>query len=227
MFSMMAISRTFSSETSRKTAGTLLRPARWAARQRRSPAISSNLRPFRRSSSGWTTPLARIDLASSSSLASSKILLGCRELGSIRSIGTSLVSSVAVAVPSAERSAPSPRHNAFRVMRDYLLRQLKVRCRPFGMHIVKSNGFSVARRLGQANISGNYRSEDLLPVKVAQVGRYGCRQVGPFVVHRQEESFNGKTGIVKATNSGQSVKQFRHSLERVVLTLNWYEQRIG
>ena len=48
-------------------------------------------------------------------------LRGCNLLGSIKSIGISLVSSVAVAAPSAESSAPSPRPNTFRVMGDYLL----------------------------------------------------------------------------------------------------------
>ena len=56
---------------SRTTTGTLSSPARCAARHRRSPAMIRYVLPVRRTRIGWMMPLARIEAASSSSLASS------------------------------------------------------------------------------------------------------------------------------------------------------------
>src|SRR6185503_17323228 len=111
-------------------------------------------------------------LVSSSKVASSKKVRGWANPGSIRSIGTSFVSSAAAAAaPSAESSADSPRPNGFRVMGNYLLGQLKIRFRSLGMGVVESYRFSIAGCFSESNISGNCCLEDLLTIKVAQVRR--------------------------------------------------------
>ena len=58
MFSMSATWSSWSSGTSRTTTGTLSRPARCAARQRRSPATISNRPSTRRTRTGCSTPCA-------------------------------------------------------------------------------------------------------------------------------------------------------------------------
>ena len=71
---MSAHSSSFSfspSGTSRTATGTFSRPARWAARQRRSPAMISYAFPARRTTMGWMRPLDLIERASSSMRASS------------------------------------------------------------------------------------------------------------------------------------------------------------
>ncbi len=58
-------------------------------------------------SSGCTTPFARIDCARSSNLASSKCTRGCKALGSIKSIGNSLLSAEGAA-PATEEANEFP-----------------------------------------------------------------------------------------------------------------------
>ncbi len=94
MFSISAIATTVRSSTTRTTTGISLRPARCEARQRRSPAMISYVRPplpsaptCSRTTIGWITPCARIEEASSSSLASSIERRGWYLPGTIASTG--------------------------------------------------------------------------------------------------------------------------------------------
>src|SRR6185369_1426127 len=94
MFSMSAIcnsDRSCPGATSRTAMGTRSRPASFAARQRRSPAMIWNRSPIRRTTMGWMTPLLLIDCASSWSLASSTCPRGWNSFGVRRSISVSTV----------------------------------------------------------------------------------------------------------------------------------------
>src|SRR5262249_1964773 len=106
-------------ETWRTTAGMVVLPARFEASQRRSPAINWNL-PLGpgRSTTGCTTPLARIESANSFNESSLMRRRGWEGLGSISSIATSCVpegdgaETVAVAAddrPGRSESRPRPR----------------------------------------------------------------------------------------------------------------------
>src|SRR5262245_20949069 len=110
MFSTSAISSWACGVTSLTTTGTRLSPARRAACQRRSPAISSKRRPglpgSSRQTSGCSTPCWRIDWASSSSVAASTCWRGWRGFRTIESI------SASVSPEPLGRSAPSPRPSA-------------------------------------------------------------------------------------------------------------------
>ena len=82
---MRAISRTSESVATRSITGTSVRPARPAARHRRSPAINSKKSPLTRTTSGWMMPCSRIESASSASDSGGNSLRGCRADGRTRS----------------------------------------------------------------------------------------------------------------------------------------------
>ncbi len=84
-FSINASSSTARSSASRTITGTSANPSNCDARQRRSPAISSNCPPRSRTISGWTMPCSRIESASSRNASSENFLRGCNEQGRIRS----------------------------------------------------------------------------------------------------------------------------------------------
>ena len=85
---MIAISNAVWSSISSTMAGISRMPASFAARQRRSPAMSWN-RPSAagRTRIGWSTPCSVMEAASSWRGSSSKVSRGWFGLGSIRSIG--------------------------------------------------------------------------------------------------------------------------------------------
>ena len=114
----MAISSASSSLASTTTTGTSCRPARCAARQRRSPATISKLSAApgtARTMIGWMMPRSRTDPTSSSSSVSGKTLRGLRGFGRKNSIGTrrglrgAARSTVAVSAPTSPMSAARPR----------------------------------------------------------------------------------------------------------------------
>jgi hypothetical protein len=118
MFSISASSSDSASPCGRTSAGMRSNPAMRAARQRRSPAISSYVPPATgRRSTGWRTPRSRSESASATSDVSSKSVRGCRGLGAIsstatsRSSGSRAASSLPGAVEAriAARPRPMPR----------------------------------------------------------------------------------------------------------------------
>ena len=97
-FSTIAISSTSTSLNSRMTAGIVCRPARCAARQRRSPATISYLpSAIGRTRIGCSTPCVRMEFDSSFRSPSSNVRRGCCGLRCTRSIGNPRGPSVAAA----------------------------------------------------------------------------------------------------------------------------------
>src|SRR5215213_5575116 len=94
------------------------------------------------------------------------------------------------------------------------------------MGVVSYDWFSVAGRLGEPDIAWNYGLKNLKPVEVTQVRGHRGRQIRAFVIHREEKSFDHETGIVQASDSSQGVEEFGDTLQRVVFTLNWNQQRL-
>src|SRR5687767_1339901 len=95
------------------------------------------------------------------------------------------------------------------------------------MGVVQCDWFAVTGGFRQTNISGYYRLEYLATIEIPQVCSDRGRQVRAFVIHRQQQPLDSKTRIVEPANSRQSVEQFSHALECVVLTLDGNEQRVG
>src|SRR5579883_2478145 len=119
MFSISAIAITLCSGTSRTSAGISASPARRAARQRRSPAISSNRPPaMARTTIGWISPWALIEAASSCRRSSSIDCRGWYRPGWIRATSSRRNSSPAAAVsdsgtPSSTSRSRAPRPRRF------------------------------------------------------------------------------------------------------------------
>ena len=88
---MIASSSASASLTSSTTTGTSWMPARWAARQRRSPAMISKLPEAPgagRTAIGWMMPRSLMEAASSSSSRAANCRRGLRGLGCRNSIAT-------------------------------------------------------------------------------------------------------------------------------------------
>src|SRR5215216_7140360 len=106
----------------------------------------------------------------------------------MRSRSISTISSLIVAGLS-DSSALNPRPNALLVMSHYLLCQLKIAFCPSRFDVVEDDRLSVTRSFCQTDITWDDSFEDLMAVEVPEVCRYSRRQVGTFVIHRQQQTF--------------------------------------
>src|SRR5215813_5683145 len=95
------------------------------------------------------------------------------------------------------------------------------------MCVITNDWLSVAGRFGEPDITRNHRLKNLKTIKVAKVGRHSGRQVSTLVVHRQQQAFDHQTRIVQAPNPRKRVEELGDTFQRVVLALNWDEQRLG
>src|SRR5439155_12844777 len=195
-FSVSASSSASRSARSRMIAGTAERPAARAARQRLSPAMSWNRSPEGRRSTGWTTPVERIDSVSSFSPSSGKTLRGCNGLGSINSTATE--SRPDVVVSTSRRSELSPRPNAFVCMGYNLLSELPIALGAARSRVVNEHRLAIAWRLGQTDIARDDGGEDLVAEKVLQIVPHLAGKVSALVVHRQQDAFDGEGEVLGA-----------------------------
>src|SRR5580704_2556170 len=81
-------------------------------------------------------------------------------------------------------SAPSPLPKAFLVIEDDLLSKICVSLGPSAVNVVKNDGLTETGGLRQANITRNYRLEDLSAKKTAQIRSNLPRECGSLVIHR-------------------------------------------
>ena len=168
-FSISASSNACAVETSFTTTSASRSPAFWHARQRRSPAMISNLSApaaSRRTTIGSSSPCSRIDCGSSSSACVSKCCRGCPLCGTIFSSGAEEDVSVAVAggrrrrrreervEAASERAALRVRttragwHRAW--SSEELARERQVALGALRLHVVEDDGLAVRRRLARA-----------------------------------------------------------------------------
>ena len=121
MFSISASRRMSASSESRSTTGTVASPACFAARSRRSPAISSYAAsPALRTTIGWRIPTSRIEAASDAMLLVVKCVRGCFGFGATALTGTSsspLASSPASGAPGISADSPRPSPPRFDITR--------------------------------------------------------------------------------------------------------------
>src|SRR5215510_7288108 len=110
-------------------------------------------------------PVARIDCASSSSLASSKVLRGCCSPGRIKSISISRSSSLSCGDGAVDISALSPLPNGFLFMGQHLLCELEIAFGAARPRVVMNHGFAMTWRFGQADIPRNECFQDETPVE--------------------------------------------------------------
>src|SRR4029077_19536194 len=224
-FSTRPSNKVSRSSASRTTAGTVFSFASRAARQRRSPAISSYPPAVRgRTSTGWTTPAARIESASPAPASESKRRRGCRGCGWIASTGT-WASSLSVAPPS-RTSRPRPRPRLSRAL-DKLHRHLPVGVRTARTAVVRDCRETVARRFGKTHGARHGRREDELAEVLAHLGLDVCGQPRAAVDHRQEHPADREPRIQACLDEVDRVHELREALQCVVLRLHGDQHAVG
>src|SRR5215210_2369259 len=176
------------SSASRTSAGTLARPASPAARQRRSPAISSYPPAGRDlTTTGWSRPCASIERARPEPASGSNRRRGWRGFGWIASTG-SCTSSGPSPMPPTRTSNPRPRPRRFSGTLDKLHRHLPVGLGSSRVPVVDDRRQAEARCLGQTHRSRNDRVEhELSEVPPHLCGNFR-RQPGSAVHHRQQHA---------------------------------------
>ncbi len=91
------------------------------------------------------------------------------------------------------------------------------------MNVVEEYRFSVARSLGQADVAGNDRGEDLGAEEASKIGGYLAGKDCTVVIHGEEDSFNREGWVECSADAHQGVEELGDSFEREVLTLDGNE----
>src|SRR5208282_4894261 len=227
-FSTTAISSARWSDTSRTIAGMRCNPARWAARQRRSPAMSWKRCPTGRTTTGWISPVARMDCASSSRLSSRKRVRGWRGLGSISSMSTSRAppgaagsGETGLGFGSGSRiKALKPLPSAFLAIGNHLPGELNIARRTCTVYVIEYNRLTVARRFRKAHIARDYRLKNLLAEEAPQVRADLFGKGGSLIVHRQKNSLDGEVAVQRSADPHERVEELRNPFEGQVFALD-------
>src|SRR5262249_10266820 len=143
----------------------------------------------RRSNTGWRTPVALIESASSLSEASSNLERGWNGLGAIRSTAISLVparlpSIVSVDAPGSGASKPLP--SAFLGMAHHLRRERAIAFGPTALRVVENDRLPERWGLAQADISRNRGLVDPLREELPRLVCHLLGQVQASVEHSQQ-----------------------------------------
>src|SRR5262245_19344350 len=250
MFSMRAIcssDRSCPGATSRTAIGTRSRPASFAARQRRSPAMIWKRSPIRRTTMGWMTPLVLIDCASSWSLASSTCPRGWKSFGARRSMSVSTVAvgrgggrsgiSALRPLPSAGRFSMWAtgitsghvlplRSRGDRSFDDFA-RERAIGFGTAGLGVVEDDRHAVARRFAEPDVARDDGAEDFLLEKIPDVARDLLTQVRALVEHREQDAVDVEPGVEGRTNAAHRADEIGEALEREVLAVPRNQHRVG
>src|SRR5215831_12707225 len=107
-------------------------------------------------------PCSRIELANSSSDASSKFFRGWCELGRIRSISISRRESASRSGSGVPNRALKPLPSAFLCAMDNLLCESDIAFGPLGFNVVEQNWLSMTWGFTQPDVARNDRGKKLL-----------------------------------------------------------------
>lgn len=137
----------------------------------------------------------------------------------------------AAAVARGVRSAPRPRPRAFflgdcSVMIENLVSQLDVAFSALGPDVVGDDGFAVAWRLSQADVSRDHGIEDIRFKELAEFSRYLFGEIGAVVVHRQEDTLDRQGVLVGLADSCDGIHELRDAFEGEELALDGDEYAI-
>src|SRR3954471_4794729 len=211
-------------------AGTEGRPARLAARHRRSPATSSYLSSGSgRTRIGWSTPSSRTEAVSEARASSSNTLRGWWGLVVMTVSGSSVyVSGPSSALATSEGiSAPSPLPSPLRRATTDLLRQLAVGDGAARGRIECGDGLSVGRCLGQPDGPRHDRATDLVAEVPLHFLNDLVRELRTGVVHDEHDRTELQRLIEVLLDQCDVPQQLAQALERVVLALDRYEDLGG
>src|SRR5580765_2199301 len=245
MFSTRASSsRSRSEGVSRTTIGTRVRPASFAARNRRSPARIVKPPAGRGDTTmGCRIPLARIDSASSESRSATNSVLGCNGLAWRLARSASRWPVVRGSPSFPGRSADNPRPSVFRLSfitlsparaafpvraRPFspgpsssqdLRRQAQVRLRAFGLDVIRDYRLSERRSFREPDAPRDHGPEDPVAEMGANVFGDLVREVGPLVVHRQENPSDIEHRVQRDLHALDRLQEIRHAFESEILAL--------
>src|ERR1017187_5267281 len=129
-------------------------------------------------------------------------------------------------------SAPIPLPSALRAGSDLLMvedlfGELDVAFRALGSGVVGQDGSAEAGRFGQPYAARDDGPEDLVLEELAQVGGHLAGEVGPVVVHGEEDAFDGERVLESFANPVDGVHQFRHSFQCEEFALDGDQYGIG
>src|ERR1017187_192309 len=197
-----------------------------------------------RTTRGCIIPLARIDWASSSNRLSSKTRRGCSGFGWMASTGIWSADSCGSHGSGGGmgagcwmwvrvgNSAPIPLPSARRGCSDLLMvedlfGEFDIAFRPLGSGVIGQDGFAEAGRFGQTDAARDDGPEHLILKEVAKVGGHLTGEVGPVVVHREENAFDTQGMLEGVANPIDGVHEFGDTFQGEKLTLDGDEDGIG
>src|ERR1035437_10220986 len=130
------------------------------------------------------------------------------------------------------RSAPIPLPSALRGCSDLLMvedlfGEFDIAFRPLGSGVIGQDGFAEAGCFGQTNAAGDDGPEDFILKEVAEVGGHLTGEVGPVVVHGEEDTFDGELVLEGFANAVDGVHEFGDAFQGKEFALDGYEYGIG
>src|SRR5579883_116980 len=181
--------------------------------------------PTSLTSTGWSTPSSLMEAANDSRASSSKRERGWRELGRMRSRGSCfsidpLSPATGLATGWLGMRAPRPRPSPLRRGTDHLLGQLPVGDRPPGDWVEHCDRLPEAWRFGKPNRSGYDYPAHLGPEVGPHVLRHLLGQLGPGVVHGEDDGAQLERGVQVALDQGHVLEQLAQAFQGVVLALD-------
>src|ERR1039457_2361622 len=129
-------------------------------------------------------------------------------------------------------NAPIPLPSARRgwsdlLMVENLFGEFDIAFRPLGSGVVGQDGFSETGCFGQAYAARDDGPEGLVLEELAQVGGYLAGEVGPVVIHGEEDAFDGEGVLEAFANPVDGVHEFRDAFQGEELALDGDQYRIG
>ena len=85
----------------------------------------------------------------------------------------------------------------------------------------------MARRFAKPDVAGNHGRVDAILKELADVARDLLAQIGPLVVHRQDDAGDLEAGIVRSMHAAQRGDEVCDAFERKVLAIQRDEDRVG
>src|ERR1035437_4467459 len=130
------------------------------------------------------------------------------------------------------RSAPIPLPSARRGCSDLLMvedlfGEFDIAFRPLGSGVICQDGFAETGRFGQTYAAGDVGPEYFIFEEVAEVGRHLTGEVGPVVVHGEEDTFDGQGVLEGFANPVDGVHEFGDAFQGEEFALDGYEDGIG
>src|ERR1035437_8579138 len=130
------------------------------------------------------------------------------------------------------RSAPIPLPSARRgcsglLMVENLFGESDIAFRPLGSGVIGQDGFAEAGRFGQTYAAGDDGPEYFIFEEIAEVGGHLTGEVGPVVVHGEEDTFDGQGVLEGFANPVDGVHEFGDAFQGEEFALDGYQDGIG